>query len=483
MMDILLQNLETRALWTYFLGLSRIPRGSKAEAAAADWVAEQGRSLGCQVERDAIGNVLIRKQGTAGRENQPVVALQAHVDMVCEKNEGTVHDFLKDPLQLVLEGDLLRASGTTLGADNGIGVCAGLALLASQKVTHGPLEVLVTIDEETGLTGASNVAPGWLQAKYLLNLDSEEEGTLTIGCAGGLDTIATRPVIFRAPGAGKRAYRLKVSGLKGGHSGTEIHTGRGNAIRLLAQVLSATMARHGLELASIEGGNKRNAIPREAFSVFFMDPAQEGAFREELGRQEIGWKSAFGAIEPGLAMGLERFTATQVMPAEDAIKTVGLLLGLPHGVEAMSPDIPGLTQTSTNLGVVHTEVDAIQVTLLTRSSIDASKLALAGRIAAVCDLAGFQSVIDSSYSGWKPDPTSTLVRLVGQTHAALFGKPMVVSAIHAGLECGLLGEKYPGMEMVSFGPNMWEVHTPNEHVSVASVANFWKLLVGIVEAV
>ncbi len=482
-MDLLLQNPATRMLWTYFAELSKIPRGSKAEAAAADWVAEQGRALGCQVERDAIGNVLIRKPGTPGREHRPVVALQAHVDMVCEKNEGTVHDFLKDPLQLVLEGDLLRASGTTLGADNGVGVCAGLALLASRDVAHGPLEVLITIDEETGLTGANNLAPGWLQAKYLLNLDSEEEGRLTIGCAGGLDTVATRPVVFTTPTAGKRAYRLKVSGLKGGHSGTEIHTGRGNAIRLLAQVLSALATRYGLALASMEGGDKRNAIPREAFAVFFMDPAQLGAFREDLARHEAHWRSAFGSIEPGLAFGVEESSASRVLPAKDTNSLLGLLLGLPHGVEAMSPDIPGLTQTSTNLGVVHTGDAALEITLLTRSSIDASKFALAERIGAVCALAGFQSVIESSYCGWKPDPSSALVKLVGQVHEALFQKPMEISAIHAGLECGLLGEKYPGLEMVSFGPNMWEVHTPNEHVSISSVANFWELLVGIVRAV
>ena len=482
-METLLKNPDTRALWTYFLELSKIPRGSKAEAAAADWVAEQGRALGCRVERDAIGNVLIRKPGTPGRENRPVLALQAHVDMVCEKNEGTDHDFLKDPLKVVLDGDLLRATGTTLGADNGVGVCAGLALLASKNVAHGPIEVLVTVDEETGLTGANNLAPDWMKAKYLLNLDSEVEGTLTIGCAGGADTVATRKVAFGAPGQGKKAYRLKVSGLKGGHSGSDIHTGRGNAIRLLAQVLGSMMPRFGAELACIEGGNKRNAIARESFAILFLDPAKEGAFRDELRGQEAHWKSALGSIEPGLAMSLEASSASRVMSSEDAINTVGLLLGLPHGVEAMSPDIPGLTQTSTNLGVVHTHEDSVEVTLLTRSSIDASKFALTERIAAVCALAGFQSAVESAYSGWKPEPSSALVKLVDRLHTELFGKPMEISAIHAGLECGLIGQKYPSMEMVSLGPNMWEVHTPNEHVSVSSVAEFWKLLARIAEAV
>jgi dipeptidase D len=481
--DTLLRNPETRPLWSYFLELSRIPRGSKAESAAAEWVAEQGRLLGCRVERDAIGNVLIRKQATPGREGRPAVAVQAHVDMVCEKNEGTPHDFLKDPLRLVHEGDRVRATGTTLGADNGIGVCAGLALLASKNVSHGPIEVLITIDEETGLTGASNLPPDWLKAKYLLNLDSEEEGLLTIGCAGGVDTIATRRVEYRAPAEGKRAYRLKVSGLKGGHSGIEINAGRGNAIRLLAQAVRLLMPGHGMELASVMGGNKRNAIPREAAAVFFMDSAREGAFREDLACHEAHWKAAFGSIEPGLAMGLESASAERVLSPGDAESLVALLLGLPHGVEAMSPDIPGLTQTSTNLGVVETRADAVEVTMLTRSSIEASKLALAERISVICVLAGFQPVFSSSYPGWKPDPTSSLVRIMIRAHEELFGKPMRISAIHAGLECGLIGEKYPGMEMISFGPDMWEVHTPNEHVSVSSVANFWRLLVKAVEAV
>ena len=482
-MEILFQNPDTRALWEYFVQLSGIPRGSKVEAAAADWVAEQGRLLGCQVERDAIGNVLIRKKGTPGRENRPGVAIQAHVDMVCEKNEGTDHDFLKDPLKLAVEGDLLRATGTTLGADNGVGVCAGLALLASRNIAHGPLEVLITVDEETGLTGASNLKPHWLNAKYLLNLDSEAEGTVTIGCAGGADTIARSRVAFTAPSAGKRAYRLKVSGLKGGHSGTDIHTGRGNAIRLLAQVLAAALTRCELELASVSGGNKRNALAREAFAVFCMDPAREECFRAELARQEAHWRSAFGSIEPGLAFSLEPSSADRVFSAADARRTVNLLLALPHGVEAMSPDIPGLTQTSTNLGVVTTTAEGVEVVLLTRSSIDASKFALTERIAAACELAGFEAGVDSPYPGWKPDPTASLVQLVSKAQEELFGKPMQVSAIHAGLECGLIGEKYPGMEMVSIGPDMWDVHTPNEHVSLASVANIWKLLVRVLESV
>jgi dipeptidase D len=482
-METLLAAPETKSLWEYFLALSKIPRGSKNEAAAADWVAEQGRKLGCEVERDAVGNVLIRKKASPGKEGRPGTCLQAHVDMVCEKNEDTQHDFLKDPIQVWRDGDLLKAKGTTLGADNGVGLCSALAVLASRDISHGPLEVLVTIDEETGLTGANNIQAGWLKAKYLCNLDSEEEGFLTIGCAGGVDTIVTRKLTLSPPVPGTRAFRLRVMGLKGGHSGIDIHAGRGNAIRLLAQVLYAMRSSFSFELAGLKGGNKRNAIPREASAYIFLDPAQEGAFKAELAKHEAHWKAAYGAFDPGLHMALEAGEATQTMSAADATALVDLLLALPHGVEAMSPDIKGLVQTSTNLGVIDTHDGMVEINLLTRSSIDASKSALSERIAATCALAGFHAELSGGYPGWKPEPKASLVQLVIDANQKVFGKPLEIMAIHAGLECGLIGEKYGEMEMVSFGPSMWDVHTPDEHVSVASVGNFWKLLVAVLEGV
>ncbi len=482
-MNTLLESLEPKTIWSYFLELSKIPRGSKNEAAAANWVADQAKALGCEVERDEVGNVIIRKRATPGREGRPTTCLQAHVDMVCEKNEGTDHDFTRDPIQVWKDGDLLRAKGTTLGADNGIGVAATLAVLASKDIAHGPLEALITIDEETGLTGAEGLQAGRLKAKFLLNLDSEEEGYLTIGCAGGVDTVATRKLTRTAPPAGSRAYRLKVFGLKGGHSGIDINAGRGNALRLLAQVLRTLRSEFGLALASIKGGNKRNAIPREASARIFLDPAKEQALRQALAAQEAHWRAALGAFDPGLHLALETGEAVRAMSDADADALIQLLLALPHGVEAMSPDIKGLVQTSTNLGVIETREDAVEVNLLTRSSIDASKVALTERIAATCALAGFESHTTGGYPGWKPEPAASLVRIVNDTNQALFGKSLEVMAIHAGLECGLIGEKYTGMEMVSFGPDMWDVHTPDEHVSVPSVGNFWKLLVAVLEAV
>ncbi len=482
-MNALLESLEPQTIWSYFLALSKIPRGSKNEAEAAAWVADQARALGCEVERDEIGNVIIRKRATAGKEDRPTICLQAHVDMVCEKNEGTDHDFTKDPIQVWKDGDLLRAKGTTLGADNGIGVAAALAVLASHDIAHGPIEALITIDEETGLTGANGLQPGRLKAKFLLNLDSEEEGYLTIGCAGGEDTIVTRKLTRTPAPAGTKAFRLKVFGLKGGHSGIDINAGRGNAIRILAQVLGALKPAFGFGLAAIKGGNKRNAIPREASAYILLDPAQEQACRASLAVHEAHWRAALGAHDPGLHLALEAGEATSVMSGADADALLRLLLALPHGVEAMSPDIAGLVQTSTNLGVIDTREEEVEVNMLTRSSINASKTALSERIAAICALGGFNSHVTGGYPGWKPEPKASLVQIVNDANQKVFGKPLEIMAIHAGLECGLIGEKYTTMEMVSFGPSMWDVHTPDEHVSVPSVGNFWKLLVAVLETV
>jgi dipeptidase D len=484
-MDNLLDSLEPKVLWHYFLELSKIPRGSKVEGAAAAWVADQARALGCEVLRDEVGNVIARKKAFPGRENAPMTALQAHVDMVCEKNEGTVHDFLKDPIRVVRDGDHLKASGTTLGADNGIGVAAALAVLASSTIHHGPLEVLITIDEETGLTGASNLKSGVLRSKYLLNLDSEEEGDLTIGCAGGIDSLATRRVKLVPATPGKTPYRLKIQGLKGGHSGVEINQGRGNALRILGSVLCALLPSFEAELASVAGGNKRNAIPREAFAVIYMDAKHEAAAKALVAAKEQALLQALGAFDPGLTLTLAPAPAqgTQVMAAEDARKVTLLLYTLMHGVIAMSPAIPGLVQTSTNLAIVETRGDQVVVSTSQRSSIESSKFELASQIAAFCEMAGFEVERSDGYPGWQPNPKLPLVKVVDDVHEAVFGKRMGIQAIHAGLECGLIGEKYPGMDMVSFGPNMWDVHTPDEHVSISSVGNFWKLLGAVLEKV
>jgi dipeptidase D len=474
-----ISTLEPRVLWQFFLDLSRIPRGSKNEAAAARWVMERAQAAGCEVEQDAAGNVLARKRASPGRESSPVVALQSHVDMVCEKNEGTAHDFSRDPIDLFVDGDQVRARGTTLGADDGMGVAAALAVLASTDLAHGPLEALFTVDEETGLTGAQAVRPGWLRARYLLNLDSEQAGELVIGCAGGVDALASRRLI-RAPAApGRVALRLKVAGLKGGHSGTDIAAGRANALRLLGQLLVALIPEHGLELASVRGGNKRNAIPREAFAVVRVEAARRKALADDVERLQQEWRAAFGPIDPAITFTLEAGEDAPPMSADDAYAVAGLLAAAPHGVEAMSPQMPGLVQTSTNLGIAETEGNRVQLAFLTRSSVDSSRRALVERIAAACGLAGFQVELQGGYPGWTPVPDASLVRLVDAVHAERFGKPMAVRALHAGLECGIIGGKYPGMEMVSFGPTLTDAHTPDERVHVPSVLAFWGLLTGV----
>jgi dipeptidase D len=478
-----LSTLEPRLLWSYFIELSSIPRGSRNEDAASRWAAEQGRALGLEVETDSVGNVLIRKPAAPDKAGRPGIALQAHLDMVCEKNESTPHDFLRDPIRVKKDGDHVRAQGTTLGADNGIGVAAALALVAAADISHPALEVLLTVDEETGLTGANALRPGWLRASRLLNLDSEDEGELTIGCAGGIDTTATRLLTFVAPKPDRKALRLKIQGLKGGHSGMDIAAGRGNALRLLGQILDVLARRHDLELNSLRGGNKRNAIPREASAVIQVAAQAVAALAASVKQIAADWREHFGAFEPSLSLSLEPFDSDldRVLAAEDFWAAVAMLVAAPNGVEAMSPDMPGLVQTSTNLASAETSDRAVTVAFLSRSSLESSKAALMARIAAVARLTGFEVEHTAGYPGWKPEPNAALVGLIRQVYRELFGKPVIVTAIHAGLECGIIGPKYPGMEMVSFGPSMWDVHTPDERVSIPSVQNFWRLLTGIVE--
>lgn len=481
-MEESLYNIEPRVLWKHFLELSKIPRGSRNETAAARYVEDSARAMGHEVIRDDAGNLLIRKKASAGMENRQGIIIQAHVDMVCEKNEVTMHDFLKDPIAVYREGDLIRARGTTLGADNGIGVAAALAVLETAGIKHGPLEVLITIDEETGLTGANELRGGLLRGKYFLNLDSEDEGVLTIGCAGGMDTSVTRTLDMKDSNPSRKAWRLKVHGLKGGHSGIDINRGRGNSISLLSRVLHGIIPRLDLDLASIYGGNKRNAIPREAFAVVLLNPAQEVALKSAVAAIESELRNELGAFDPGLALSLEAVDAPEkVMSAVDAKAVIDFLFTASHGVISMSPDIDDLVQTSTNLGVVETGNARVEVVLLSRSSIDSCKMALADRIATLSFFAGMVCTHSGGYPGWKPEPDTFLVKTMTCLYERMYGKTMAVKALHAGLECGIIGEKYPDMEMVSIGPKMWDVHTPEEKVSISSVARFWEFLKAVIE--
>ena len=483
-MSVQLSDLEPKLLWKHFLALSEIPRGSKNEKAVAAHVVAEAKRLGLPAKQDGVGNVLITKPATKGKESAPTTILQGHLDMVCEKNSDIVHDFTKDPIRLVRDGDFIRASGTTLGADNGIGCAAALAVLESTDLVHGPLECLFTIDEETGLTGAFNLSGDFLKGTRMLNLDTEEEGAVYIGCAGGMDSVAKTKVALVSPGAGKKAFRLKITGLRGGHSGVDIHEGRANALKFLGRALRRTAGPFGLEVASLEGGSKRNALPREAFAVVYADPSRAAALVQELAALTAELRAEYGKIEPGISVAIEPAAdaPARVFAAADARRIAGFLHASLHGMLAMSPDIPGLVQTSTNLAIIETAGDTVTVSMSHRSSVDSAKKDVGQMIAAHCELAGFDVEQGDGYPGWAPNVGSALLKQSKQVHAKVFGKEPEVKAIHAGLECGIIGEKYPGLDVVSFGPTIQNAHSPTEQVSIPSVAGFWKYLAAMLEA-
>ncbi len=476
-----LANLEPEALWKHFDKLAAIPRASTKEAAARDYIRTLAAKLGLECVQDAAGNLVVRKPARPGRESAPMALLQGHLDMVCEKNEGTAHNFDTDPIKVIRDGDWLKADGTTLGADNGVGVAASLAVMESKDIAHGPLEFAFTIDEETGLTGAAEFPGGVLKSKYFLNLDNEDKGTLCIGCSGGIKTTARRKVGLRPAGAAS-AWRIKVSGLKGGHSGVDIHQGRGNALRILGGVLQGLLDRVPIEIAAINGGSAQNAIPREAAALVLADPSRESELKSLVATAEAGYQADLGGFDSGVRITVEKAERPEkVLAAADAKQAVALLASLHHGVIAMSPDVPGLVQTSTNLATITTKGDVVEIVTSQRSPIESSMMCAARMVATVCRLAGFEVEHAGKYPGWKPEPNSEIVRKLQDVHKKLFGEPAKLIAMHAGLECGVIGEKYPGMEMISFGPTIVDPHSPNERVEISSVKSFWDYLKLVLE--
>ncbi len=483
-MNATLETLEPKALWKQFIALSNIPRGSKNEKAAVAYVVSEAKRLGLPYTQDAVGNVVVTKPATKGREGGKTTVLQGHLDMVCEKNEQTRHDFTKDPIRLKIVDGWVKADGTTLGADNGIGVATALAVMEAKDLSHGPLEFLFTIDEETGLTGAFNLQPGCLKGTQLLNLDTEEEGAVYIGCAGGMDSMARRRVSLQAPGAGKKSHRLKVAGLKGGHSGLDINTGRGNALKILARALRAFTPAFGLEVASLDGGSKRNAIPREAFATVYVDPARVEALKAELAGLQKALRAELGKADPDVELFLEPVEHQgKVIAPTHASAIVSFLYACLHGTLAMTPDIPDLVQTSTNLAIIETKGDLVEVQMSHRSSVDSAKKDVGAMIAAYCDLAGFAVEQGAGYPGWAPNVSSPLLGVAKRVHKELFGKEPLVKAVHAGLECGIIGEKFPGMDTLSIGPTITGAHSPDEKVEIHSVETFWKFVVTLLQTV
>jgi dipeptidase D len=475
-------DLEPKALWDHFDQILSIPRGSKEEDQIRDYVVSVVERAGLEHQVDETGNVVVRKPGTAGKEGAPATILQSHLDMVNEKNSDVDHDFSKDPIRPKLDGEYLTAEGTTLGSDNGIGVAAMLAILEATDLTHGPLEFLFTIDEETGLTGAGGLDPSMLRGRQLLNLDSEEEGAVTVGCAGGADT-ELRLGLATIPAPGKSStLQVKLHGLQGGHSGVDIHLQRGNAVQLLARMIHAIS--HGTPgfLAGIEGGNMHNAIPREAWTTVVIPEDQSGEFLLEIGKQFELVKEEFKSVEPGMELTIQEAPAPGAVWTTDTTWTVlRFLVALPHGVVAMSNDIPGLVETSTNLAVARTGGNQLSVLMSSRSSVASALVWIRRKIRAIAFLAGAEIDEHDGYPGWKPDLDSRVLRVVKTVHQRVLGSEPHVEAIHAGLECGIIGEMVPGMDMISFGPQIEFPHSPNERVKVESVGRFFELLTAVLE--
>jgi len=478
------QDLEPKSLWKHFEALSRIPRASTKEAAARNYVLSEAKRLGLETFQDGVGNVVVRKPARPGREGAVMAVLQGHLDMVCEKNEGTPHNFDTDPIQLVRDGDWLKASGTTLGADNGIGVAAAMAVMESQEVKHGPLEFVFTIDEESGLTGASDFPGGLLKSKYFLNLDSEEEDTLCIGCAGGVNTVARRQMTL-APAPPGPAFRVKISGLQGGHSGVDIHKGRGNAVRILGRLLLRLLDEHSAGIAAVQGGSKHNAIPREASAVIVGQAVwPPSALKDLASTIESETRADLGSFDPGLKISVESIARPeQVLLPGDAKTLAALLASQHHGILAMSPDIPGLVQNSTNLAIVSMTGGQVKIETSQRSAIATSKQEAARMVSTVFRMAGFEVEHTGDYPGWKPEPNSDIVKKSQAAHQEILGKKPELIAMHAGLECGVIGEKHPGMQMISFGPTIVDVHSPSEKLKISSVLPFYKFLTGLLERI
>lgn len=489
-MTTFVSDFEPRALWRRFDEILAVYRPSKGEEAMRRHVIGVADGHGLAHRQDGAGNVVVRVPASPGREGAAVTVLQSHLDMVYEKNSDVDHDFATQPIVPVRDGEYLTARGTTLGSDNGIGVAAMLALMdVAGSQVHGPLELLFTIDEETGLTGAASLAPDLLTGRRLLNLDTEEEGALYVGCAGGLGSKATLPLVRRRTPDGSMAVALEARGFRGGHSGVDIHLQRGNAIKLLARALhAAAVAAEVMDdlcLATFRGGSAHNAIPREAFATAVVPAAKGAAFCAAFEKEARAIRDEYRPADPDA-----RLTVAEILPAEAPSETwdaptsaaaVRLLVALPHGVMSWSYDIPDLVETSTTLATVVEKDGALEALLSNRSSVETAIRAQARRIRAIVESAGARAEEKGGYPGWKPNMSSELLAALKRVHQRELGAEPKVKAIHAGLECGIIGEKYPGIDMISFGPQIEFPHSPAERVHVASVGRFWKLLAAVLE--
>lgn len=475
-------NLNPQRVWKNFHSLTQIPRPSKKEGKAVLFLEKFGKELGLETIKDELGNIIIRKPATPGMENRKGIILQAHIDMVPQKNSDKVHDFENDPIVPRVVEDWVYATGTTLGADNGLGLAVAMAVLEAKDLVHGPVEALFTVDEETGMTGARGLKPGLLKGDILINLDSEDEGELYVGCAGGLDATAVLPYAEKPVPAGYKGYKLSITGLLGGHSGMDIILGRGNANKVMARVLLPLMKDAGAELSSIEGGSLRNAIPREAFATLAI-PAESCGKAVEIVKAHYAFiQNELALQDAGVKVTLDECTIpSSIIDRVAAIKLVQAVYACPNGVERMSDAVPGLVETSNNLAIVKSENGKIEVKCLLRSSVDSAKDVLGEAVKATFELAGASVRLEGGYPGWKPNMDSDILKTMKSVYNKLYGKEPEVKAIHAGLECGILGGAYPNWDMISCGPTIRSPHSPDERALIPTVEKWWNFVIEVLK--
>ncbi|MGF1707627.1 aminoacyl-histidine dipeptidase [Enterovibrio baiacu] len=479
-----ISQLSPQPVWQFFDKICSIPHPSKHEEQLAQYIIEWATQEGLAVRRDDVGNVFIKKAATAGMENRKGVVLQAHIDMVPQKNENTDHDFTVDPIRPYIDGEWVTADGTTLGSDNGMGMAACLAVLASKDVEHGPLEVLLTIDEEAGMTGAFGLQEGWLEGEILLNTDSEQEGEVYMGCAGGVDAAITFALERETLSSGYVAKTLQIKGLKGGHSGCDIHTGRANANKLLGRFLAGHAEELGLRVLSVRGGTLRNAIPREAFADVAIPEENAEKLASLFSHYEQLLNQELSAIETSLSLSIMDADASQqALTSSVQRRIIAAINACPNGVIRMSDDIEGVVETSLNLGVITTEQSTMTALCLIRSLADSGRSYVESMLRSLGELAGADVAFSGAYPGWKPDPDSEIMKVFRSTYEGIYGRVPNIMVIHAGLECGLFKEPYPNMDMISFGPTIKFPHSPDEKVNIETVGLFWEQMVAMLKAI
>lgn len=478
------RNLEPNGLWNHFADLNAVPRPSKKEERIIQFMLDFGKNLGLETKKDRIGNVIIKKPATPGMEDRQTIVMQSHIDMVHQKNADTIFDFETQGIDMFVDGDWVRAKGTTLGADNGIGVAAIMAVLASTDIAHPAIEALFTIDEETGMTGAMEIEPGNITGTILLNLDTEDDDELSIGCAGGIDTNTTMNVSMEALPADFVCFEIELRGLLGGHSGMDIHLGRGNANKMMNRLFYHLMSLVDLRLHALEGGSLRNAIPRESTAWVAVPKSEKTVFIDEYQKFTEILKAEYQSIETAMSWSItETNTFDEVVKHEDLERITRSIYAVPNGVFRMSPDIKDLVEASTSLAKITVRNGKYTTQSLQRSSVETTKADVANAVRAAFESVGVAVVQNGEYPGWQPNPNSTILNLMADLYRKTFQAEPQIKACHAGLECGILGKHFPGMDMISFGPNIRGAHSPDECVQISSVQKFWSYLLATLELI